>query len=62
MLRFVGTYGRSMLSSYPSTNTLLLRSIRPFANQQKIAQTESVDGKVRSLEDQFIDHLSFHLV
>lgn len=47
MLRFLGTYSRTMLSSYPSSSTLL-RSIRPFSNQQKIAQSDPTDGKVGS--------------
>ncbi|CAF2673913.1 unnamed protein product [Rotaria sp. Silwood2] len=45
MLRFLGSYGRTVLSTYPSTANTLLRSIRPLSNHHKIAQPQSSDDK-----------------
>jgi len=47
MLRFLGTYSRTIVSSYPSATNTLLRSIRPISNYQKIAETQASDDKVR---------------
>ncbi|CAF4706264.1 unnamed protein product [Rotaria sp. Silwood1] len=48
MLRFLGSFNRTMLSSFPSTTNTLLRSIRPFSQHQKVAQPQSSNDKSTS--------------
>ncbi|CAF3537133.1 unnamed protein product [Rotaria sordida] len=48
MLRFLGSYSRTVLSSYPSTANILLKSIRSVSNNPKIAQSQPSNDKSTS--------------
>ncbi|CAF0987432.1 unnamed protein product [Rotaria sordida] len=48
MLRFLGSYSRTVLSSYPSTTNILLKSIRSVSNNPKIAQSQPSNDKSTS--------------